>query len=102
MEIRAKARHLGDRVWTDEIQTMLEDAGRSGDGEQGVPRRPQGPDRLPDRCYPAHATSVLFIIPWDDHWIIGTTDTPWKYDKQHPAATSADIDYLLDTVNESS
>src|SRR5690606_15417614 len=44
--------------------------------------------------------SALFIIPWGEHWIVGTTDTPCKYDKQHPAATSADIDYLLDTVNE--
>ena len=43
--------------------------------------------------------SVLFIIPWDDHWIIGTTDTDWNLDKSHPAATSADIDYLLETVN---
>lgn len=43
--------------------------------------------------------SVLFIIPWDEHWIIGTTDTDWGLDLAHPAATSADIDYLLDTVN---
>jgi glycerol-3-phosphate dehydrogenase len=42
---------------------------------------------------------VLFIIPWDEHWIIGTTDTDWTLDLAHPAATSADIDYLLDTVN---
>ena len=44
-------------------------------------------------------TSVLFVIPWGRHWIIGTTDTPWDLDKAHPAASRADIDYVLDHVN---
>jgi len=44
-------------------------------------------------------TSVLFVIPWGDRWIIGTTDTPWRLDRDHPAASSADIAYLLDQVN---
>ena len=44
-------------------------------------------------------TSVLFVIPWGRHWIIGTTDTAWNLDKAHPAASRADIDYLLDHVN---
>ncbi|WP_436692686.1 MULTISPECIES: glycerol-3-phosphate dehydrogenase/oxidase [unclassified Geodermatophilus] len=45
------------------------------------------------------ATSVLFVIPWGDQWIVGTTDTPWKLDRDHPAASSADIGYLLDQAN---
>jgi glycerol-3-phosphate dehydrogenase len=44
-------------------------------------------------------TSVLFVIPWGDRWIVGTTDTPWRLDRDHPAASSADIAYLLDQVN---
>jgi glycerol-3-phosphate dehydrogenase len=44
-------------------------------------------------------TSVLFVIPWGERWIIGTTDTPWRLDRDHPAASSADIGYLLDQVN---
>ncbi|HEX2297277.1 MAG TPA: glycerol-3-phosphate dehydrogenase C-terminal domain-containing protein, partial [Pseudonocardiaceae bacterium] len=43
--------------------------------------------------------SVLFVIPWRNHWIVGTTDTDWNLDLAHPAATRADIDYLLHTVN---
>jgi glycerol-3-phosphate dehydrogenase len=43
--------------------------------------------------------SVLFIIPWSRYWVIGTTDTPWYHDKQHPVATAADIDYVLDHAN---
>ncbi|HJS71491.1 MAG TPA: glycerol-3-phosphate dehydrogenase/oxidase [Acidimicrobiia bacterium] len=43
--------------------------------------------------------SVLFVIPWDRHWIIGTTDTPWSLHKAHPAASRSDIDYLLRWAN---
>ncbi len=42
---------------------------------------------------------MLFVIPWDAHWIIGTTDTPWDLDLAHPAASRADIDYVLGHVN---
>jgi glycerol-3-phosphate dehydrogenase len=43
---------------------------------------------------------VLFVLPWGGHWIIGTTDTDWRLDRSHPAATSKDIEYLLGEVNE--
>jgi len=43
--------------------------------------------------------SVLFVIPWGRHWIIGTTDTDWDLDLAHPAASGADIDYLLERLN---
>jgi hypothetical protein len=42
---------------------------------------------------------VLFVIPWGAHWIVGTTDTPWALDRDHPAASRRDIDYLLGHVN---
>ncbi len=88
-------------VWTDEIQAMLGDDGplqvRASKGIHLVVPR----DRITSETGVILRTdkSVLFIIPWDDHWIIGTTDTDWSLDKAHPAATSADIDYLLETVN---
>ena len=44
-------------------------------------------------------TSVLFVIPWGGHWIIGTTDTDWRLDRAHPAASAKDIEYLLGQVN---
>ncbi len=43
--------------------------------------------------------SVLFVIPWENHWIIDTTDTDWNLDLAHPAASRRDIDYLLNRVN---
>ena len=44
-------------------------------------------------------TSVLFVLPWGAHWLVGTTDTPWEHDLARPAATAADVGYLLDTLN---
>jgi len=44
--------------------------------------------------------SVLFIIPWQHYWVIGTTDTAWHEQLEHPVPTSADIDYILAHANE--
>jgi glycerol-3-phosphate dehydrogenase len=43
--------------------------------------------------------SVLFVLPWGDKWIVGTTDTDWVFGLDHPSATRADIDYLLGHAN---
>jgi hypothetical protein len=51
------------------------------------------------RSDPRTEKSVLFVVAWGRHWIIGTTDTDWSLAKAHPAASSRDIDYLLKHVN---
>ena len=43
--------------------------------------------------------SVLFLIPWLDKWIVGTTDTPYEGDRAEPVATSEDVKYILDQAN---
>lgn len=43
--------------------------------------------------------SVLFIIPWEDKWIIGTTDTPYTGDRENPVASKEDIRYILNQAN---
>jgi glycerol-3-phosphate dehydrogenase len=43
--------------------------------------------------------SVLFFIPWDERWIVGTTDTDWSGDRAEPAATPEDVDYILGEAN---
>ncbi|GBG37081.1 glycerol-3-phosphate dehydrogenase 2 [Mycobacterium montefiorense] len=88
-------------VWTDEIQALSKQRGRfqvraSKGVHVVVPR-----DRIVSDAAIILRTeqSVMFIIPWGSHWIIGTTDTDWNLDLAHPAATKADIDYILSTVN---
>jgi len=43
--------------------------------------------------------SVLFFIPWGEHWIVGTTDTDFTGDRAEPAATEEDIEYILAAAN---
>lgn len=43
--------------------------------------------------------SVLFIIPWADKWIVGTTDTPYTGDRAEPFANREDVQYIIDQAN---
>lgn len=43
--------------------------------------------------------SVLFILPWEDSWIIGTTDDDFVEDPASVTATDEDITYLLEQAN---
>ncbi|MFQ6171572.1 glycerol-3-phosphate dehydrogenase/oxidase [Oryzobacter sp. R7] len=88
-------------VWTDEVQELAETRGRfrvraSKGVHLVVPR-----DRINSETglILRTASSVLFVIPWGNHWLVGTTDTDWTLDKLHPAASRSDIDYLLSQVN---
>lgn len=100
-EVRAKQVINATGVWTDDTQQLADTRGqfhvRASKGiHLVVPRdRLQSSTGLILRTQ----TSVLFVIPWGRHWIIGTTDTDWALDKAHPAATATDIQYLLDHVN---
>ena len=42
---------------------------------------------------------VVFIIPWNAYWLIGTTDHPDAGIPEHVAATPAEVDELLAAVN---
>ena len=103
-EVSARTVIAATGVWTDNLSRMLADAGvrpglrvRASKGVHlVVPRSAITGDaglilRTP--------TSVLFVLPWGGHWIIGTTDTDWQLDRAHPAASARDIDYLLNQVN---
>ncbi|MFI7596870.1 glycerol-3-phosphate dehydrogenase/oxidase [Actinoplanes sp. NPDC049681] len=103
-EVRARTVVAATGVWSDDMSQMLNDVGvrpgfrvRASKGVHlVVPRSAITGDaglilRTP--------TSVLFVIPWGGHWIIGTTDTDWRLDRSHPAASARDISYLLDQVN---
>ncbi|MFM1917677.1 MAG: hypothetical protein RJB01_1192 [Actinomycetota bacterium] len=43
--------------------------------------------------------SVLFILPWEDSWIIGTTDDDFSGDPASVTPTEADITYLIEQAN---
>jgi len=102
LEIRAQQVVNATGVWTDDIQEMVGGRGtinvRASKGVHLVVPR----DRIQSSTgiILRTAVSVLFVIPWGRHWIIGTTDTDWSLDKAHPAASRTDIDYVLSQLNK--
>ena len=42
----------------------------------------------------------VFVVPWDNICLVGTTDTDYTGDLNNIAATSEDVDYLLDCLRE--
>jgi glycerol-3-phosphate dehydrogenase len=100
-EVHARQVVNATGVWTDDTQSMAGTRGqfhvRASKGVHlMVPR-----DRINSQSGLILRTekSVLFVIPWGRHWLIGTTDTDWDLDKAHPAVSSQDVEYLLEHVN---
>lgn len=100
IDLRARQVVNATGVWTDDVQQLVGRGRIRVRASKGihliVPR-----DRIhsDSGIVLRTETSVLFIIPWGRHWLIGTTDTDWDLDKSHPAASATDIQYLLDRVN---
>jgi glycerol-3-phosphate dehydrogenase len=101
-KVRARQVVNATGVWTDDTQALVGERGQfhvkaSKGVHLVVPR-----DRIHASMGLIARTenSVLFVIPWKRHWIVGTTDTQWDLDKAHPAASRVDIDYLLSQANK--
>jgi glycerol-3-phosphate dehydrogenase len=103
-EVHARTVIAATGVWSNDVSALL--------GEQGLPglsvRASKGVHLVVPRSRITGEaglilrtqSSVLFVIPWGGHWIIGTTDTDWKLDRTHPAASARDIEYLLGELNK--
>ncbi len=101
-EVRAREVINASGVWTDDVQHLIAERGkfrvRASKGVHLVV--PRDRIQLDTGLILRTEKSVLFVIPWGRHWIIGTTDNDWELDKAHPAASSSDIDYVLGHVNK--
>ncbi len=100
-EIAAKSVVVATGVWTEETQMLASASGglrvlASKGVHIVVPR-----DAVRGNAAVVAPTksSVLFLIPLEDHWLIGTTDTPWSLDPSNPLANASDVEYLIDQAN---
>ncbi len=97
------AKHIvnASGVWTDELQKLA--GGQpsfSVQASKGIHIMvPREKIRSDVSLFARAEDSVLFVRTWGRHWLIGTTDTAYTAGLDDPAATSADIDYLLRNVN---
>jgi glycerol-3-phosphate dehydrogenase len=99
--IAAKATIMCAGVWSDELHQQFGlTPGYSVAMSKGVHIVvPQSAIHSKDGIILKTAVSVLFLIPWGDKWIVGTTDTPYEGDRAKPLATQEDVQYILDQAN---
>lgn len=104
-EKTVKAKHIinATGVWTEETEALAtQDAGLKVLASKGVHITvPRDRIKATSGIFTKTEKSVLFIIPWQRYWIIGTTDTPYtQQDRLNPVATREDIDYVLMQANK--
>lgn len=101
IKISAKATIMCAGVWSDELHAQFGlTPGYSVAMSKGVHIVVPG-DAISskDGIILKTPVSVLFLIPWGDKWIVGTTDTPYEGDRSKPLATQEDVQYILDQAN---
>ena len=99
--ISAKATIMCAGVWSDELHAKFDlTPGYTVAMSKGVHIvLPGDAIKSKDGIILKTPVSVLFLIPWGDKWIVGTTDTPYDGDRANPRATQEDVQYILDQAN---
>ena len=99
--ISAKATIMCAGVWSDELHAKFDlTPGYTVAMSKGVHIvLPGDAIKSQDGIILKTPVSVLFLIPWGDKWIVGTTDTPYDGDRANPRATQEDVQYILDQAN---
>src|SRR5262249_32487953 len=93
--IRGKVGVNATGPWCDEVRRMV--------GESPVLHASKGVHLVVDsaRLGPSHALvmkqgkRIIFVIPWGDRTVIGTTDTFYADHPEVVAADASDVEYLL-------
>ncbi len=104
VEIKAKVVVNATGVFADEILRMDQPASKP------LIRPSQGIHLVLDKFFLQSEDSimipqtddgrVLFVIPWHDKALVGTTDTPLKTHSLEPTALQSEIDFVLKTAGE--
>jgi len=102
VEVRAKVVVNATGVWADDIRDLDEHH------ERPMIRPTKGIHLLLPRARLSSQHAVvfsvprdgrhIFLIPWNDFTLVGTTDTDYEGDLDNPAATRDDVEYLLEAV----
>ena len=101
-DIRARVVVAAVGIWTDSIIRMVDpDAPERVRQSKGVHLVVRGDAfRSTSAVIARTPSSVLFLLPWGDNWLVGTTDTPYDgEDLADPRATEDEITYLLGQAN---
>ena len=103
-EVRARRVIVAAGVWTDRVEAMANpDASTRIRPSKGIHlsfRRDKLPVSESGAFIPdAERQRMLFVIPWLDSVIVGTTDTAYEGDIDTPSVNADDRAYVLDAIN---
>ncbi len=103
-DLRAKVVINATGVFTDELRRMADSSAST------MVSPSQGIHLVLDRAFLPGATAlmvphtsdgrVLFAIPWHDHIVVGTTDTPIDQPSYEPRPLEQEVDFVLQTAGE--
>lgn len=101
IKVRAKATIMAAGVWTDPLYEKFDIkpgyAVRMSKGAHIVV--PGDAIKSETGVIIKTDVSVLFIIPWGNKWIVGTTDTDYDESREEPLATADDVSYIINQAN---
>lgn len=104
IEVRARVIVNAAGVWIDNVDALGGDVEPSIRPARGVhivvSREVVGNDAAMILPVPGKRATV-FAVPWGDFTYVGTTDTDFIGDLDHPYCTGEDVDYLLASLNDS-
>ena len=103
IEVRADVVVNATGVWADDVRELAE-------GEHPDSIRPAKGIHItvPAAKLPCDIAAVvpvpkdrrsIFVVPWGEHTYLGTTDTDYTGDRDHPECTAGDVRYVLDAIN---
>jgi glycerol-3-phosphate dehydrogenase len=101
MQVRARVVVVAAGVWSDQVNGWLDrPAPAAVVPSIGVHLVvPRASLQLGTAVIARTPSSVLFMLPWGENWLVGTTDTEWTGPRDDPRAMPDDVDYLLDQAN---
>ncbi len=101
IEVRAKTTIMAAGVWTDPLHEKFALKGGYGVRMSKGAHIVVPGDAIKSQTGVILKTdiSVLFIIPWGDKWIVGTTDTEYDQSREEPLATAEDVTYIINQAN---
>jgi len=101
INVKASAVIMCAGVWSDELHKKFGiEAGYEVKMSKGVHiTLPGDAIKADEGVIIKTAVSVLFIIPWKNQWMIGTTDTEYLGDRNEPLADRSDVQYIIDQAN---
>lgn len=103
-EVCARRIVVAAGVWADHVESLAQHRAeprlRPSKGIHLVFRREAVPTTDAGAFIPdAERKRMLFVIPWLDHVLVGTTDDAYEGSLDHPAVEPADRAYCLDALN---